>query len=198
MYRGAPEKSSIAISTGSSPTRSGSLPRRRRELEPQERCDLPRDAVDGEEVGPVSGDLEVEDDLPKRKHVPERRPRLALREDDDPRVILTQLELTLGQDHSGRHLAAKLPALEHEAAGQRRARESDGDSCACAEVPRPTDDLIRLALSDVDEAELEPVRVGMLPRLEHPADTEEPEIAVFVRDPSALHRLDDGCRDVEA
>ena len=60
-----------------------------------------------------------------------------------------------------------LPPLELEAARQRRAGERDGHGRAGAEVPGAADDLARLALADVDPAELEPVGVRVLPRLEH-------------------------------
>ncbi len=50
--------------------------RHRQELAAEERRDLARDAVDGEQVGTVPGRLEVEDLLDERQHIGERRPWL--------------------------------------------------------------------------------------------------------------------------
>src|SRR5262249_11349570 len=54
----------------------------------------------------------------------------------------------------------------------------------------PANDLARLALPHVDAAELEPVGVRVLPRLDHAADAEQAEVAVRVRDAAALDALD--------
>ena len=59
--------------------RSGSAPGRRRELEVVERRDLAGDPVDREQVRPVAGRLDEHDVVGERKHVRERRPRLAPR-----------------------------------------------------------------------------------------------------------------------
>ena len=64
--------------------------------------------------------------------------------------------------------------------GQHRARQRDRDGRARAEVPGAADDLARLALPHVHRAELEPVGVRVLARLEHAADAEEAEVAVDV------------------
>ena len=53
--------------------------RRRRQVDVEERRDLARDAVDAEQVDPVARRLDVQDQIGKRQHVGERRPRLALR-----------------------------------------------------------------------------------------------------------------------
>ena len=73
---------------------------------------------------------------------------------------------------------------------EHRARQRDGDRRAGAEVPGAADDLARLALADVDAAELEPVGVRVLAGLEHAADAEEPEVAVVVGDAAARDPLD--------
>ena len=58
-----------------------------------------------------------------------------------------------------RDLAAQLAPLELQPVRQHRARERDADGRARAEVPRAADDLARLALADVDLAELQAVGV---------------------------------------
>src|SRR5207244_11075420 len=74
----------------------------------------------------------------------------------------------------------------------------DGDGRPRPEVPRSADDLAGLALSHVHLAELEPVRVRVLPGLDHPPDPEELEIAVDVGDAAALDPLDLGGGDAES
>ena len=127
----------------------------------------------------------------------QRRARLGLRQHHDPRVVRAELDLVLGEDHPVRELAANLALLELEAAGENRARERDRDRRAGAEVPGAADDLARLALPHVHPAELQPVRVRVLLRLEHLADAEEAEVAVLVRHASPLDSLDLGGRDRE-
>ena len=67
------------MSTGSSPARSGLAAGRRRELEVVQRRHLPREPVDGEQVGAVAGRLDVEHLVDEREHVGERRAGLAVR-----------------------------------------------------------------------------------------------------------------------
>ena len=108
--------------------------------------------------------------LDERQHVGERRARLErVVEHHDPVVIGAEVDLVLGEDHPLRHLAAELAALERQPVRQRRARQRDRDLRARAEVPGAADDLIRLALADVDLRQLQPVGVRMLVRLEHDA-----------------------------
>ena len=116
----------------------------------------------------------------EREHVAERRSSLASLEHDDPAVILPELQLPLRQDHPGGLLAPQLAALEHEATREGGAGKGDGDCCPGAEVPGAADDLVRLGLPHVDDAELEPVCIRVLRRLENAADAEEPEVAALV------------------
>jgi hypothetical protein len=84
-------------------------------------------------------------------------------------VIGAELDLVLGQDHPVRELAPHLALLELQTAGKPCARESHRHGCTRAEVPGPADNLPRVALPHVHAAELEPVGVRVLLRLEHAA-----------------------------
>ena len=76
----------------------------------------------------------------------------------------------LGQDHSVGDGVTEGPLLDREALGHHRSRQRNRNGRTGGEVPRAADDLPRLVLADVDLAELEPVGVRMLARLEHLAD----------------------------
>ena len=168
--------------------------RHRRELQAVQGCDLARDAVDGEQVGAVGCRLELQHDVRHRENVRQRRPRLGFAlEDEDSAVVGPELELALGQDHPARGLASELRLAQRLVRPrQDRARKRNGNRRPCAEVPRAADDLTRLALAHVDAAELEPVGVRMLPRLDHASDAEEAEIAVDVGDAAAHDSFDAG------
>ena len=173
--------------------------RRRRQLAPVERCDLARHAVDREQVGPVGRQLELEHVLAERQHLPQRRSRLGpVLEDEDAAVVLAQLELLLGEDHPARDLAPQLRLLELRPAREHRARKRDRNRCALAEVPRTADDLARLPLPHVDAAELEPVRVRMLPGLDDAADEIVVGVPIRVGDPATKDVLHHRGRDREA
>ena len=125
----------------SSPS-SGVLARHRAELGAEERGHLARDAVDGQAVGPVAGQLDLEHLLAEREHVAERRPRLVrLGEDEDARVLGAELELGLGQDHPVGDAAAELGPLERPAVRKDGAGKGHRDGRAGAEVPGAADDL---------------------------------------------------------
>ena len=172
--------------------------RRRSELEVEERRHLASDAVDRQQVDPVPRRLDVHDQVGEREHIGERRPRLGLRQDHDPGVIGAELELALGQDHPPRDLAAQFRLAERGiGAREPRARQRHRDRGARAEVPRAADDLARLSLPHVHLAELEPVGVRVLARLEHLADEEETVIAVLVDRPARLDRVHLGRADAE-
>ena len=161
--------------------------------------DLPGDAVDRREIRPVEACLDLQHVVHERDDVSERCPGLgAVLEHHDPAVVVPELELALGQDHPARNLPAKLRLAE----GLVRPRQSsagqgDRDRRAGPEVPRAADDLARLALAHVDLAELEPVGVRMLARLEHLADEKETEIAVEVRNAAAHDPVDLAARQDE-
>jgi len=105
-------------------------------------------------------------------------------------VIGAELELALGQDHSPGDLTAQLRLAEWGLdTGQLRARQRDRDSGSGAEVPRTADDLTRRSLAHVHLAELEPVGVRVLARLENLADEEETVIAVLIDRPARLDRV---------
>ena len=154
------------------------LSRHREQLAAEQRRDLARDAVDGEQVGAVPGRLDIEHIVDERQRVGERRPRLErVVEDDDSGVVGAEVELVLGEDHPLRDLSAQLAPLEHESVRQRRARQRHRHLRAGAEVPGTADDRVRPFLPHVDGRELQPVGVGMLRRLEHVPDAEEREVA---------------------
>ena len=173
-------------------------PRRRSELEPEERRHLARNAVDAEQIDPVPRRIEVHDQVGEREHVAKRCPRLRFGQDHDSGVIGAELELALGEDHSARDLAAQL-RLPQRGFGTRqlRARQRDRDGGAGGEVPRTADDLPRRSLPHVHLAELKPVGVRVLARLEHLADEEEPVIAVLVDRPARLDRVHLGGADAQ-
>ena len=104
-------------------------------------------------------------------------------------MVGAEIDLVLGEDHPLGHLAAQLAALEREPVRERRARQRDRDLRPGAEVPGAADDLVRLGLPHVDLAELQPVGVRMLLRLEHVADAEEAEIAAVSATPSRMTSL---------
>ena len=169
-----------------------------RQLEAVERGHLAGDPVDREQVRPVAGRLDEQHVVDERQDVPKRRPRLGLGQHHDPRVVGAELDLVLGEDHPVGELAAHLPLFELQAARELRARERDGDGGARAEVPGPADNLSRLALPHVDDAELQPVGVRVLCCLEYAPDAEQAEVPVLVGHAAALDPLDLGGRDRQA
>ena len=154
----------------------------RQQLAVAERCDLARQPHHREEVDAVHCRRHVEHLVPDREHVDEGCPGLgAVLEHDDPAVVVAELELALRQDHPPGLLAAKLALGQGSLdPGKQGTRKPNGNRRAGAEVPGAADDLARLAFTDVDLAELELVRVRMLPRLEHRAHAEVPQVAVDV------------------
>ena len=155
------------------------LARHRQQLAAEQRRDLARDAVDGEQVGAVAGRVELEHLVDERQRLGERRPGLErVVEDDDPGVVGAEVELVLGEDHPLGDLRRAACAAR---ASARSGSVAPGSATATfapgAEVPGAADDRVRPVLPHVDRRELQPVGVGMLLRLEHVADAEEPEVA---------------------
>ena len=184
--------------TLSVPRGSGSTPGGGASSTSEERRHLARDAVDGQQVDPVPGRLDVHDQIGEREHVGERRPRFGLGQDHDPGVIGAELELALGQDHSPRDLAAQLCLPERAIRARKlRAGQRHRDRGARTEVPRAADDLARLSLPHIHLAELEPVGVRVLAGLQNLADEEETVIAVLVDRPARLDRVHLGRADAE-
>ena len=173
--------------------------RKRNELGSEERGDLARDAVDGEQIRAVPRRLDVQHLFDEGQDVRERcAGSERVGEQHDPVVIGAEIDLVLGEDHPLRHLTAQLAPLERETVRQRGARKRDRDLRARAEVPRTADDLVGLGLADVDLAELQAVGVRMLLRLEHVPDAEEPEVAAVVADTDTHDLVDLGRRDRQA
>ena len=173
--------------------------RRRCELQLVERSHLARDPVDGQQIRPVVARLQLEDRIGERQDVREQRSRLEpVRQEHDPAVIGAELDLVLRKDHSVAELPANLALFELQTAWEHCAGQRDADRCARSEVPRSADDLPRVALAQVDLADLQPVRVRVLHGIEHAADTEEPEVAVDVCDADRLDLVELARRDDEA
>ena len=165
------------------------------QLAVEQRRDLAGDAEHREQVDAVDRRRHVEHLVADRKHVDERRARLGpVREHHDPRVVVAEADLVLGEDHPARRRAAELALVERLVEDRQiRAGESHRDGRACLEVPRAADDLPSVALPHVDLADAQPVGVGMRIDLEHAADQETTEIAVDVgysdvEDPLDLRR----------
>ncbi len=135
----------------------------RMELATEERRDLARDADHREQVDAVHRRRDVEHLVADREHVDERRSRLgAVGENHDPRVVVSEADLVLGQDHPARRLPAKLALVERLVEDrQERARQRDRDGRARLEVPRAAHDLARVTLPHVDLAHAQPVGVRM-------------------------------------
>ncbi len=162
-------------------------PRRRRERRARDRVHLAGDAVDAQAVGPVGRDLELEHVGGDRQRVGQRSARLeVLRQHHDPVVLAADRDLVLGEDHPARFLAAQLGLLELGAVGHDRARRGDRDGLARRDVRRAADDLVRLALADVDRADRQAVRVGMALGRQDLADPEVLERG----DAVAVHAVD--------
>ena len=179
------------------PGRLGVPARQRDKLQVVERRHLAGDSVDREQVGPVARRLHEQDVVDEREHITERSPRLGVRQHHDPGVVRAERDLVLGQDHPVRELAPNLALLELEAVRQHGPGQRDADGRARPEVPGAADDLARLALADVDTAELQAVGVRVLLRLEHLAHAEQAEVAVAVRDAPSLDPIDLGRGDRE-
>ena len=161
------------------------------QLSVEQRRDLARQSDHGEQIDPIRRRCDVEDSVPDRQHVDERRSRLdSAREHDDAGVIRPEADLVLGQDHPSRGLAAKLALVERAVEDrEQRARKGNCHVRAGLEVPGAADDLSRIALSDVDLADAQPVGVRMRPDIQHRSDEETAEIAVDVRDADVANLL---------
>ena len=92
---------------------------------------LARDAVDGEAVGAVGRDLELEHVGPERQHLRERRAgRGAVVEHEDAGVIAAERDLVGGEDHPVAVDPAQLGGAERAPVGHLRARARDRDGLA--------------------------------------------------------------------
>ena len=162
------------------------------ELPSEQRRDLARQSDHGEQVDAIHGRNDVENLVADREHVDQRRPRLdPVGQQHDSRVILTEADLVLGEDHPARRLTAQLALVERlvedreVGAGQR-----DRDRRARIEVPGTADDLSRVPLPHVDLADAQPVGVRMGVDLEDAPDEEAPDVPVRVGDADVDHALD--------
>ena len=169
------------------------------ELAVEERRDLARQADHREQVDAIHGRSHVEHDVPDRKDVEERRPRLdAVGQRHDPRVVVAEADLVLGEDHPARGLAPELALVERLVEDRQEGTgERDGDGRTRLEVPRAADDLPRVALPHVHLAHAQPVGVRVRADLEDAPDEEAAEIPVDVGHPDVEHALDLEGRDGE-
>ena len=172
----------------------------RMELATEERRDLARDADHREQVDPVHGRRDVEHLVADRKHVEERRAGLGtFGENHDPRVVVPEADLVLGEDHPARRLPAQLALVQRLVEDrQERTGQSDRDRRTRLEVPRAADDLARIPLPHVDLTHAQPIGIRVRIDREHAADEEATEVAVEVRDADVDHALDLERRDGES
>ena len=166
------------------------------ELAAEQRRHLARNADHREQVDAVDRRRDVEHLVADRQHVDERRARLEpVGEHHDPRVVVAEPDLVLGEDHPARGLAAKLALVERLVEDrQERAGKRDRDRRARLEVPGAAHDLPRVALPHVDLADAQPVGVRVRLDLEHAADEEAAEVAVDVGHADVEDALDLRCR----
>ena len=162
------------------------------QLAVEERRHLARDSHHREEVDAIRRGRDVEDPIPDRQHVDERRAGLdPAGEHHDPGVVVAETDLVLGEDHSPRCLAAKLALVERRVEdGQERAGKRDRNRGSGLEVPGTAHDLARVALPYVDAADAQPVRVRMRLDVEHRPHEEAAEIAVEIGDADVANPLD--------
>ena len=162
------------------------------ELAAEERRDLARDADHREQIDAIDRRRHVEHLVADREHVDERRARLEiLGQHHDPRVVVAEPDLVLGQDHPARGLAAKLALVERLVEDrEERTGQRDRDGRAGLEVPGAADDLAGIALPHVDLADAESVGVRVRVDREHAADQEAAEIPVEVGHTDVEHALD--------
>ena len=95
---------------------------------------------------------------------------------ENARLVDAQAKLFCGAEHPVRFDAADLAALELEAARQRRTDGREGIGFPGMHVRRTADHFERRTASGVDEAECEPVGVGMLAHLEHARDEDVAQV----------------------
>ena len=123
--------------------------------------DLTGQPDDRQRVATVRLDVDVEDDvaieLGQRKA--ERR---VGRQDEDPVGVAGQLELVARAEHPVARDAHLVGPLDPPATGQDRPGEGDRHALAGGDVRRPAHDLERLAGTDVDPGERQPVGPRML------------------------------------
>ena len=126
------------------------------------RAHLARKARDGEAVGAVRRDFQVEHRV---GHVEVLGDGLAHRrvvgEDPDAVVVLADAQLALRTAHAAARDAAQLRLLDLEVAGQNRADRGDGELDARLDVRGAAHDLQRLFLPDVHRDDVHVVAVGV-------------------------------------
>ncbi len=170
------------------------------ELASEQRGDLARDADHRQQVDSVHRRRHVQHLVADREDVDERRAGLgAVEQEHDPRVLIAEADLVLGEDHPARGLTAELALVERlREDRQVRAGQRDGNRRADLEVPRPAHDLPRVALPHVDLAHAQPIGVRVRVDTEHAADEEAAEVAVDVGHADVDDALDLERRDRES
>ena len=139
---------------------------------------LAGDAAQGQGVGPVGVDLELDDLLVEAEHRTDVLAGLAGvgRQHDDAVVVLAEAELAGRADHAGGEVAVGLAGADLEAAREHAAGQHRDDEVAGREVVGAADDALRLAgavgVTDVDGAPVDGLAVLLRLRLhrEDPAD----------------------------
>ena len=162
------------------------LRRRRLQAAQTRRGEIARDAGDAGRVGAVRRHRDVDDRVvePGKARISDADRRV-LRELDDPLVIVAELELRRRAQHAVRFDAADDALGEgHLLAGNIRADRRENALHARARIGRAADDLHRAA-AGFDDADLEPVGVGMRLGLDDGSNHEAVILAARVVD--ALH-----------
>ena len=140
------------------------------------RAHLASQACDGEAVGAVRGDLQVEHGVGETGVLGERDAHRGIfGQDHDAVVVAAQAELARGAVHAEACNAAQLGLLDLHVAGQLRADHCGDDMVALVEVLGAADDLQRLGVAffvdvepaHVDRAHPHVIGVGMMLLFEH-------------------------------
>ena len=169
------------------------------QLAAEQRRHLARDTGHREQVDAVDGRSDVEHHVSDREHVDERRPGLRpVGEHHDPRVVVAETDLVLGEDHPARGLAAELALVQRQVEDREvGTRQRDRDRRSRLEVPGAAHDLARVPFPDIHLADPEAIGVRVRADLEDAADEEPAEVAVHVRHADVEHALDLGRRREE-
>ncbi|OPY16481.1 MAG: hypothetical protein A4E69_00223 [Syntrophus sp. PtaB.Bin138] len=136
---------------------------RHSELPARDGRDLPRHPDDGQTVGAVGRDADVQNRIAQIQGVREILPRLqSVRQNHDARVVRTDAEFFFGTQHAFGTFAADERALDGVAAGNGRADHGQGNDIARMDVGGAADDWQGLRpVGHFAEGELLRIRVGL-------------------------------------
>jgi hypothetical protein len=135
-----------------------------------ERGNLAGDAVVGEEIGAIWGDLDIENNIGGEKFREGMANGSIWREDQEAFVTFTKAEFLRAAHHSLAFDAAQFADFYIEIAGEDGAGKGDGDLVANAIIFRAANDLTWLAVASVHAADAEAVGIRVLGGFEDLAD----------------------------